>query len=433
MGCSRHEGRIEVTAVGSRDMNARITLARTMLLLAVATGGSIDLHLSAATLFDPTLVAKGAELAAIGNCVTCHTSRDGRAFAGGLPLTTPFGTIYSTNITPDLDTGIGRWTETDFLRAMREGVDRAGQHLYPAFPYDHFTRVRDEDVAAIYAFIMTREAVRAEVPANRLKFPAGLRPAIALWKALYLRTGVYQPDPSKDPRWNRGAYLVEGLAHCGACHTPRNALGAEQRQEDLAGGEAEDWHASSLSANSPAPVPWTADQLFDYLRRGRESRHGVAAGPMAPVTHSLAGVAEEDVRAIAVYVASQMSTRSPVAPRTAGPQRAMPTEGAQIFAGACASCHEAPAANPSSAPVPLGLTTSLNAPDPRNTIHVVLDGLWPDPGESGASMPGFAAGLTDKQVTALVDYLRARFTDLPAWRDVPERVAAIRRTLEDER
>ncbi|TMH56509.1 MAG: cytochrome c, partial [Betaproteobacteria bacterium] len=185
-------------------MNARIALARTMLLLAVATGGSIDLHLSAATSFDPTLVAKGAELAAIGNCVTCHTSRDGRAFAGGLPLTTPFGTIYSTNITPDLDTGIGRWTETDFLRAMREGVDRAGQHLYPAFPYDHFTRVRDEDVAAIYAFIMTREAVRAEVPANRLKFPAGLRPAIALWKALYLRTGVYQPDPSKDPRWNRG-------------------------------------------------------------------------------------------------------------------------------------------------------------------------------------------------------------------------------------
>ena len=413
-------------------MNARIALARTMLLLAVATGGSIDLHLSAATSFDPTLVAKGAELAAIGNCVTCHTSRDGRAFAGGLPLTTPFGTIYSTNITPDLDTGIGRWTETDFLRAMREGVDRAGQHLYPAFPYDHFTRVRDEDVAAIYAFIMTRDAVRAEVPANRLKFPAGLRPAIALWKALYLRTGVYQPDPSKDPRWNRGAYLVEGLAHCGACHTPRNALGAEQRQEDLAGGEAEDWHASSLSANSPAPVPWTADQLFDYLRRGREARHGVAAGPMAPVTHSLAGVAEEDVRAIAVYVASQMSTRSPVAPRTAGPVRAMP-EGAQIFAGACASCHEAPAANPSSAPVPLGLTTSLNAPDPRNTIHVLLNGLWSEPGESGASMPGFAAGLTDKQVTALVDYLRARFTDLPAWRDVPERVAAIRRTLEDER
>src|SRR6266567_3014683 len=428
-------GCIEVTAVGRRKMNARITLAGTMLLLALAPGGPSNRGLAAAATpsSDQTLVAKGAELAAIGNCATCHTSRDGRAFAGGLPLTTPFGTIYSTNITPDPDTGIGRWTEADFLRAMREGVDRAGRHLYPAFPYDHFTRVRDEDVAAIYAFIMTRDPVRADVPANRLRFPAGLRPAIALWKALYFRAGVYQPDGSKDAQWNRGAYLVEGLAHCGACHTPRNALGAEQQQQDLAGGEAEDWHASSLSANSPAPVPWTADQLFGYLRRGREEQHGVAAGPMAPVTHSLAGVGEEDVRAIAVYVASQMPPRSAAAPRRADAERSGSSDGAQIFAGACASCHDAPAAMPPSSPVPLGLTTSLNAPDPRNTIHVVLNGLWPESGESGASMPGFAAGLTDKQVAALVDYLRARFTGQPAWRDVPERVAAIRRTLEEER
>jgi mono/diheme cytochrome c family protein len=422
-------------AVFSRHMDARITLAGTVLLLALAPGGSFDLQLSAAAApsFDQTLVAKGAKLAAIGNCATCHTSRDGRAFAGGLPLTTPFGTIYSTNITPDPDTGIGRWTEADFLRAMREGVDRAGHHLYPAFPYDHFTRVRDEDIAAIYAFIMTREAVRAEVPANRLKFPAGLRPAIALWKALYFRAGVYQPDRSKDAQWNRGAYLVEGLAHCGACHTPRNALGAEQRQQELAGGEAEEWHASSLSANSPAPVPWTADQIFDYLRRGREAQHGVAAGPMAPVTHSLAGVAEEDVRAIAVYVASQMPTQSAAAPRRTDAERAASAEGAQIFAGACASCHDAPAATMSIPPVPLGLTTALNAPDPRNTIHIVLNGLWPEPGESGALMPGFAAELTDRQVAALVDYLRARFTDQAAWRDVLARVAAIRRTSEEER
>jgi mono/diheme cytochrome c family protein len=434
MGRSGYEACIEVTAVGSRKMNTRIALAGTMLLLALAPVGSIDRPLSAAATpsLDRTLVAKGAELAAIGNCATCHTSRDGPAFAGGLPLTTPFGTIYSTNITPDPDTGIGRWTEADFLRAMREGVDRAGHHLYPAFPYDHFTRVRDEDIAAIYAFIMTRDPVRADVPANRLKFPAGLRPAIAMWKALYFRPGVYQPDGSKSAQWNRGAYLVEGLAHCGACHTPRNALGAEQRQQELAGGEVDDWHASSLSANSPAPVPWTADQLFNYLRRGREERHGVAAGPMAPVTHTLAGVAEEDVRAIAVYVASQMPARDARA-RAAGAERAASTDGAQIFAGACANCHDAPAATTSTPPVLLGLTTSLNAPDPRNAIHVVLNGLWPEPGESGASMPGFASGLTDTQVVALVDYLRARFTDRPAWRDVPERVAAIRRTMEEER
>jgi mono/diheme cytochrome c family protein len=415
-------------------MNATITLAGTVLLLAVAPGGPIDLPLLAAALpsFDQALVTKGADLAAIGNCATCHTSRDGRAFAGGRALTTPFGTIYSTNITPDPETGIGRWTEADFLRAMREGVDRAGHHLYPAFPYDHFTRVRDEDISAIYAFIMTREAVRADAPANRLKFPAGLRPAIGMWKALYFRAGVYQPDRSKDAQWNRGAYLVEGLAHCGACHTPRNALGAEERQQELGGGEAEDWHASSLSANSPAPVPWTSEQLFAYLRSGRDAQHGVAAGPMAPVTHTLAGVAEEDVRAIAVYVASQMPARNAAA-RTGAAERAASTDGAQIFAGACASCHESPAATTSTPPAPLGLTTTLNAPDPRNTIHVVLNGLWPEPGESGASMPGFAPGLTDKQVVTLVDYLRARFTDQPAWRDVPEQVAAIRRTLGEQR
>jgi mono/diheme cytochrome c family protein len=416
-------------------MNTRIALAFAILLLALVAGGSIDRPLSAAAapLFDRTLVAKGAELAAIGNCATCHTSRDGPAFAGGLPLITPFGTIYSTNITPDPDTGIGRWTEADFLLAMREGVDRTGRHLYPAFPYDHFTRVSDEDVAAIYAFIMTREPVRAEVPANQLKFPAGLRPAIGLWKALYFRPGVYRSDGSKSAQWNRGAYLVEGLAHCGACHTPRNALGAEQRQQELAGGEAEDWHASSLSANSPAPVPWTADQLFDYLRRGREQQHGVAAGPMAPVTHSLARVADEDVRAIAVYVASQMPARSASDSNRVDAERALSGDGAQIFAGACAGCHDAPGATPPAPPVRLGLTTSLNAPDPRNAIHVVLNGLSPESGERGASMPGFAAGLTDKQVVALVDYLRARFTDQPAWRDVAERVAAIRRTLEEER
>ncbi len=419
-------------------MNARRTLAGIMLLYALAPGGAADRAPAAAPAtvpprFDPGLVAKGGELAAIGNCATCHTSRDGKPFAGGLTLATPFGTLYSTNITPDPDTGLGRWNDADFLRAMHEGVDRAGHDLYPAFPYDHFTRVTDEDVAALYAFIMTREPVRAEVPANRLTFPAGLRPAIALWKALYFRPGGYRPDASKSAEWNRGAYLVEGLAHCGACHTPRNAFGAENREQELGGGEAGDWHASSLTATSPAPVGWTADQLYDYLRAGREERHGIAAGPMAPVVHNLAGVAEKDVRAIAVYVASLMAARGAVAPQPESRERAAATDGAQIFAGACAGCHGALPAAPTTQPVALGLTTSLNAPDPRNAIHIILEGFWPESGEKGALMPGFAAELTDKQVAALVDYLRARFTDRPAWRDVPERVAAIRRALEEER
>jgi mono/diheme cytochrome c family protein len=432
-------------------------LAGSMLLGVLASGGSVDRPLVAAVpasperaLFDAALVAKGAELAAVANCRSCHTQPGGAPFAGGLPLMTPFGTIHSTNITPDPDTGIGRWTGEDFLRAMHDGVDRAGRHLYPAFPYDHFTRVTALDVAAIYAFIMTREPVRAEIPANRLRFPAGFRPAIAVWKALYFEPGVYRPDPSKSPAWNRGAYLVDGLAHCGACHTPRNAFGAENKRQDLGGGEVERWHASSLIETSPAPVPWSADALYDYLRRGHEQRHGIAAGPMAPVVHNLSGAAEDDVRAIAVYVASRMQ-RSASAPagavdalvaaakeREAGAVSGAASggtsavDGATVFAGACAGCHGAGPTSRWPAPVALGLTTSLNAPDPRNAIHITLEGLWPEPGEKGALMPGFAAELTDSQVIALVDYLRSHFTDRPAWTDVPQRVSEVRQGMQSE-
>src|SRR3954453_17260335 len=176
----------------------------------------------AAGSLDPALVKRGRELAAIGNCSDCHTLRGGKAFAGGLPVPTPFGTIYSSNITPDPETGIGRWSEAAFRRAMRDGVGRDGRHLYPTFPYDHFTHVTDEDDRALYAFLMTRPAVRALPPRNELRFPLNQRATIAGWKLLFLHGGIFRRDPSQSAEWNRGAYLVEGLAHCGACHTPRN-------------------------------------------------------------------------------------------------------------------------------------------------------------------------------------------------------------------
>ena len=178
--------------------------------------------------FDPALVKRGRELAALGNCNSCHTVRGAKNFAGGLPVPTPFGTVFSSNITPDPETGIGRWSEEAFRRAMRSGVDRDGRHLYPTFPYDHFTNVSDDDDRALYAFLMTREPVRAPARQNQLSFPFNQRPVIAGWKLLFLRPGAYRPDTTKSAEWNRGAYLVEGLAHCGACHTPRNALGAER-------------------------------------------------------------------------------------------------------------------------------------------------------------------------------------------------------------
>src|SRR5881394_2052003 len=197
--------------------------------------------------FDPALVKRGRELAAMGNCDNCHTVRGGKSFAGGVAVPTPFGIIYSSNITPDSDTGIGRWSEAAFRRAMRSGVDRDGRHLYPTFPYDHFTNVSDQDDQALYAFLMTRPPVRARPPANQLAFPYDQRVMIAGWKLLFLRSGTWRPDSAKSAEWNRGGYLVEGLAHCGSCHTPRNALGAERGEQQFAGGDVENWHAYAIN------------------------------------------------------------------------------------------------------------------------------------------------------------------------------------------
>jgi mono/diheme cytochrome c family protein len=391
--------------------------------------------------FDRETVQRGAELAALGNCNTCHTAEGGKAFAGGRPLPTPFGTIYATNITPDPDTGIGRWSEAAFARALREGVDRAGRHLYPAFPYDHFTRLTDDDVKALFAFMMTRDPVRADAPANDLPFPLNLRLAVAGWKLLFFHKGRLAADSAHDQAWNRGAYLADGLAHCGACHTPRNALGAERKGRFLAGGSAEGWHAPALNADSPAPVPWTADSLFAYLRTGFDALHGAAAGPMAPVTHNLALSNETDVKAIATYVASVAGpptaehvqkadalTRRLKKParETVGAAKSEGQSDAALFAGACATCHSETQLRGAAGAINLALSTALNAPDPRNAIHLVLNGIQPRDGRSGPLMPGFNGALTDDQIAQVLAYARQRFSTQPAWSDLTNRVRRMR-------
>jgi mono/diheme cytochrome c family protein len=401
----------------------------------------------AKTSFDPATVAKGAQLAAIGNCNTCHTAQGGASFAGGRALPTPFGTIYATNITPDPETGIGRWSLEAFRRSMHDGVDRRGRHLYPAFPYDHFTNVNDDDVAAIYAFLMTRDPVHAPAHANDLPFPLDNRLTVAGWKLLFLRRGVFTPDPAHDETWNRGAYLVAGLAHCGACHTPRNALGAERVSERLAGGTSEGWHAPALTAQSPAPVPWTADALFTYLREGFEPRHGAAAGPMAAVTRNLASAPEQDVRAIATYIAAlagnpprpqdlQKKTDELVA-RAAHPQANGGRQGAAedatsaaIYAGACARCHSDTQASGAVGALNFALVSAVHGPDPRNAIRAVLDGIRPPDGRRGVTMPGFATAPGDAQIAGLMAYIRARFTTEPAWSNLEDEVRRIRQGKE---
>ncbi|MFL6792331.1 MAG: c-type cytochrome [Bradyrhizobium sp.] len=387
--------------------------------------------------FDTALVKRGRDLAAIGNCNDCHTIRGGKNFAGGLPVPTPFGTIYSSNITPDRETGIGQWSEAAFRRAMRDGVNREGQHLYPTFPYDHFTNVSDEDDQALYAFLMTRQPVRAAARDNQLSFPFNQRPLIAGWKLLFLRRDGHQADATKSADWNRGAYLVAGLAHCGACHTPRNALGAERVTAQFSGGDVDNWLAYALNDRSHAPVPWDADALYAYLRNGWHPDHGTARGPMAQVVSNLSSVPDSDVRSIAVYMADISGVPTPDRKRqgeaalaqakSASHASQTDTAGASIYAAACASCHETARPLPYGG-VNLALSTAISSPDPRNLANIVLSGVSAIEGERSPIMPGFADNMNDAQIVALLNYLRARFTKQPAWSDVEKAVADARST-----
>jgi mono/diheme cytochrome c family protein len=261
---------------------------------------------------------------------------------------------------------------------------------------------------------------------------------IAGWKLLFLRRDTYHPDSSKSAEWNRGAYLVEGLAHCGACHTPRNALGAERAGAPFAGGDVENWRAYAINADSPSPVPWDADALFAYLRNGWHPDHGTARGPMAQVAANLSSVSSDEVRAIATYTASVFGPSAPDRRRQAEmvlaevksmPDRALGTNaaGASIYAAACANCHD------SGRPVPYGginlaLSTAISSPDPRNLANIVLSGVTPREGERSPIMPGFASSMNDGQIVALLNYLRSRFSNRPAWTGVDQVVENTRRT-----
>jgi mono/diheme cytochrome c family protein len=321
---------------------------------------------------------------------------------------------------------------------MRSGVDRSGRHLYPTFPYDHFTNVSDEDDRALYAYLMTRQPVRASARANQLPFPLDQRFVIAGWKLLFLRPGTWRPDSTRSAEWNRGAYLVEGLAHCGACHTPRNALGAERTAAAFAGGDVDNWQAYAINAQSPAPVPWTAEALIAYLRDGWHPEHGTARGPMAEVVDNLSGVPDADVRAIAAYMADVFGAPTPdrkqrgeqvlaELKKPSAPAAKTEALGASIYAAACATCHE------TGRPLPYGginlaLSTTVSAPDARNAANIVLSGVRAVEGERSPIMPGFASSMNDAQIAALLNYLRSRFSNQPAWTGVEKTVEDARRT-----
>jgi nicotinate dehydrogenase subunit B len=387
-----------------------------------------------ASLYSPAAIERGRQLAAIGNCAVCHTAPGGVTFAGGYRLETPFGVITTPNITPDESTGIGNWSYAAFARAMREGVHRDGHHLYPAFPYTSFSRMTASDMEALYAFLMSQAPVEAPRQASEVRFPFNLRPLLAGWNLLFHRPQTFSPDPTRSAEWNRGAYLVDGIGHCGACHTPRNALGAEMGAAAyLAGGEAQGWTAPALNATFAGPLPWTETDIYQYLRSGFSRNHGPAAGPMAAVVTELANVPDADVRAMASYLASlapaalqndaaALQIEARTTPHVAD------SLGARIYTGSCAVCHQPGGGSELFGVRPsLALNSNLHAASPDNLIRVILQGIETPALPTLGAMPAFNKAFDDAQVVALVRYLRTQFApDAAAWSGVETAVMRIR-------
>ena len=391
----------------------------------------------ASSALDQGAVARGARIVALGDCMVCHTAKGGAPFAGGLALRTPFGTLYTTNITPHVDAdgdgnGIGDWPLAAFARAVRHGVARDGHLLYPAFPYIHYTKMTDRDIADAYAFLMSREAVDARPPANDLLLPLRFRPLLAGWNLLYLRSGPQPDDAGQGAEWNRGRYLVNSLGHCASCHSSLNPIGGEGSPA-FGGGNIDGWDAPALTTLLRRPTPWNQEQLALYLRHGYSPEHGAAGGPMAPVTHSLGSVPQDDVQAMAHYL---MTLQTAAPPKPVAPVPGTHSEqvklGAVLFAGACASCHgAAPPGGLPSARSLLALATAVAGERPDNLIQVLLEGMPLETGRSTGQasryMPPFASALTDAQIAALAAYIRVDIAKRPAWQDVEKRAAALRK------
>jgi mono/diheme cytochrome c family protein len=361
-------------------------------------------------------VARGEYLARVGDCVACHTARGGAAFAGGLPIDTPFGTLYSPNITPDRDTGIGKWTEGDFWGAMHQGHSKDGSLLYPVFPFTNYTKVTRADVNAIYAYIKSLKPVRRANEPNGLRFPYSQRELLIGWRTLFFKEGEYQPDPKRDAEWNRGAYLVQGLGHCDACHTSRNLLGATKQDEQFAGGliPIQDWYAPSLTSSREAGLgQWDIEDVVSLLRTG-VSKRGIVFGPMAAVVYdSLQYLNDTDVRAMAIYLKSLTQDSAPSEPMQVRPtqeqSRAAYEAGAKLYETNCRSCHQANGTGAPPAYPPLANNQAIAMEFAANPIRMVLFGGYP-PGTKGNSrpygMPPFAFTLSDQEVASVVTYIR---------------------------
>ena len=355
-------------------------------------------------------IERGRYLAVLGDCVGCHTAPGGKPFAGGAALETPFGALVGPNITPDVATGIGAWSESDLWRAMHEGIARTGARLYPAMPYPAYTKVTREDVSAIWAYLRTLEPVHNEVQPNQLTFPFNVRrPATSTWDLINFKPGVFQSDPAKSDVWNRGAYLVEGLGHCGTCHTPKNITGGDRGGEALQGALLQDWYAPDLTADPRMGIGnWSTEDIVRYLKTGANS-FDIASGPMAEaVENSTSHMTDADLLAIATYLKDR-------APRSANTAIALAHDDARMVAGKaiyedrCAACHISSGAGVPNLFPRLAQAPLIQSTDPTSLIRVVLIGsraAATSAAPTAPAMPSFGWNLSDTEIADVLTYVR---------------------------
>ena len=383
-----------------------------------ANGAARNPHASAP---NPTtrIITRGEYLARAGDCVACHTAPDGKEFAGGRAMPTPFGNLYAPNITPDDETGIGPWTADEFYRMLHTGVSRSGALLYPAMPFASYTRVTRADSDAIFAYLMSVPPVRQPNRPHELRFPFNQRDLLVGWRALYFKEGEYVPDPGHDAQWNRGAYLVQGLGHCSMCHTAINALGGSSTSREFEGGMIpnQNWYAPSLTSNREAGLgEWSLQDIADLLQVGA-SKRGAVYGPMAEVTYnSLQYLSDEDVRAMAVYLKAlpPRDSSAPVPSSARLVEPAVMETGRRIYEKQCAVCHGNEGQGQAPRMPPLADNQSITMASPVNSIRMVLNGGYA-PGTAKNprpyGMPPFAHILNDDEVAAVVTYIRVAWNN----------------------
>jgi mono/diheme cytochrome c family protein len=357
---------------------------------------------------DFAVIERGRYLATVADCRACHTDpATRRSFAGGRPIETPFGVVLSANITPDAQTGIGNWNDEAFDDAVRRGRMPDGSHLYPAMPYEYFTRMTKKDVQAIRAYLSTVPAVHNAVETNQLPFPFSIRAGMAVWNGLYFEAGEFQRDPGKSAQWNRGAYLVRGPGHCGACHTPKSFLGGDKSEHRLQGYATQGWFAPDIAGNGGGIANWSVGDIVEYLSKGH-NRLAAAAGPMAEVVeNSGSQMTPSDLEAVGTYLKQQPAESSRAKPIAANdPQM---TAGAAIYTDLCSACHKKDGSGVEYLIPNLAGAASVASRDPMTVLRVLIDGaqsVATSAEPTAPAMPAYGGQLNDAQIAAVATYIR---------------------------